>query len=183
MNAGRTLCVFLLAGTLIFAAGCQKKRVWAVPSIRVPTAPPAMAMPPDLEPPDMRPDLKYDLASLMAWPRLEPVRPTPPRQTPRTEPAQEPEPSRATPPQISPRLSPAEVANYQRMTNDAIAAAERNLASADGKNLNAMQRDMVEKIRSFLGQSREAVRVADWPRAHNLAQKAQLLSIELVNSM
>jgi hypothetical protein len=40
----------------------------------------------------------------------------------------------------------------------------------------------VGKIRSFLSQSRDASKDGDWARAQNLAQKARLLSNELINS-
>ena len=41
---------------------------------------------------------------------------------------------------------------------------------------------LVEKIRSFLAQSLDASKSGDWARAQNLAQKARLLSTELINS-
>jgi hypothetical protein len=57
------------------------------------------------------------------------------------------------------------------------------LAQANGKQLSAGQQDLEEKIRSFLVQSRDASKSGDWARAQNLAQKARLLSVELVNSL
>jgi hypothetical protein len=45
-----------------------------------------------------------------------------------------------------------------------------------------MQQDMTDKIRSFLAQARDAIGVADWLRAKNLAQKAHVLSTELIRS-
>ena len=84
---------------------------------------------------------------------------------------------------MSPRLSPSEKAEYERKTQAAITTAEKNLQLANGKQLNATQQDMVEKIRGFLAQAREAIGEGDWLRAQNLAQKAQVLSVELVNSL
>jgi len=52
-----------------------------------------------------------------------------------------------------------------------------------GRQLNPTQSDLVEKIRGFLRQAREAIRDSDWLRAKNLAQKAQVLSAELINSL
>jgi len=49
--------------------------------------------------------------------------------------------------------------------------------------LNAAQQDLVGKIRSFADQSRDASKAGDWARAQNLAQKARLLSVELLNSL
>jgi len=84
---------------------------------------------------------------------------------------------------MSPRLTPKEQAEHERKTNAAINEAEKNLQTAYGKTLNAAQLDMVEKIRGFLAQAREAMREVDWVRALNLAQKAQVLSVELVNPL
>jgi hypothetical protein len=86
-------------------------------------------------------------------------------------------------PQISPQLSPGDQASYARKTGDDIAVAEKNLGQASGKQLSAAQQDLVEKIRSFVSQSRDASKSGDWARAQNLAQKARLLSIELLNSL
>ncbi len=86
-------------------------------------------------------------------------------------------------PQISPQLSPGDQASYARKTGDDIAVAERNLGQANGKQLSAAQQDLVEKIRSFVSQSRDASKGGDWARAQNLAQKARLLSVELLNSL
>lgn len=80
-------------------------------------------------------------------------------------------------------MSASELAEYQRKTQKAIAAAEHNLQRAYGRQLNSDQLDLVEKIRGFLGQAREASRSADWVRARNLAEKAQVLSEELVRSL
>ena len=49
--------------------------------------------------------------------------------------------------------------------------------------MNAAQQDLAGKIRSFTDQARDAGKGGDWTRAQNLAQKARLLSIELINSL
>ena len=67
--------------------------------------------------------------------------------------------------------------------NDDVTAAEKGLQQTNGRQLNAYQQDLVEKIHSFLDQSRDASKGGDWARAQNLAQKARLLSTELVNSL
>ena len=83
---------------------------------------------------------------------------------------------------ISPQLSPQDVAAYQRKINEDSAVAENNLLQINKKQLNAGQQDLRGKILSFLAQSRDASKGGDWARAQNLAQKARLLSVELVNS-
>lgn len=84
---------------------------------------------------------------------------------------------------MSVQLSLEELATYQRLTNEDISASEKNLQQAYGRDLNTAQHDLIEKIRSFLAQSREAIRESDWVRARNLAQKARVLSVDLVNSL
>jgi DNA replication initiation complex subunit (GINS family) len=83
---------------------------------------------------------------------------------------------------ISPQLTPVEQAAYQRRTNEAITTAESNLHQAGGRQLTAAQRDLIEKINGFLKQAHDAIQDSDWGRAQNLAQKAQFLSVDLVNS-
>ncbi len=71
----------------------------------------------------------------------------------------------------------------RRSTGEDANVAQKNLQQANGKVLNAAQRDLSEKIRSFLAQSDEAGKAGDWSRAQTLAQKARLLSVELVDSL
>jgi hypothetical protein len=100
--------------------------------------------------------------------------------------AAEPEPPRprteVAPPQISPILTPADQQRLTRLSTDQIRIAERNLQLAAGRRLNAGQNDLAEKVRGFLSQAHEAIRANDWVRAQNLAEKAQVLSAELVKS-
>jgi hypothetical protein len=93
------------------------------------------------------------------------------------------QPTKKQVPVISPQLSPEDQASYEKKTGDDVSVAERNLQGAQGKQLNASQRDIVDKVRSFLTQARDASKGGDWARAQNLAQKARLLSIELANSL
>ncbi len=86
-------------------------------------------------------------------------------------------------PQISPQLSAGDQASFERATNDDLATAEKSLQQASGRQLNAAQQDLAGKIRSFTDQARDAGKGGDWTRAQNLAQKARLLSIELINSL
>lgn len=114
------------------------------------------------------------------------VPPAPPK--PATEQPTAPEPaaesaSHAPVPQISPQLSPEDQQNYERKVNDDIKAAETGLQQTNKRQLNAYQQDLVEKIHSFLDQSRDASKAGDWARAQNFAQKARILSTELVNSL
>jgi len=130
-----------------------------------PSLPPAVASPPPVPIPSKK----------TAGPRK------PVAEQPATEGPTEP-PAHSPPPQISPQISPGDQASYERRTGDDIAVAEKNLSDAGGTQQNASQQDLVDKIRSFLAESRRASKDGDWARAQTLAQKARLLSVELINS-
>lgn len=86
------------------------------------------------------------------------------------------------PPLISPVLTAADQERLTRQATDQIRVAERNLQAANGKRLNSLQEDLKQKVTGFLSQAHEAVAANDWVRAQNLAEKAQVLSSELVKS-
>jgi hypothetical protein len=94
----------------------------------------------------------------------------------------EPEPTKPEAPQISPQLSPEEQSRAKASTDADIRAAQQDLDIASHHTLNATQQDMADKIRSFLAQALDAKNVADWLRAKNLANKAHVLSTELIRS-
>jgi hypothetical protein len=186
-------CVLSLAG-----GGCARKTVRAAAPVDASPAPSLteterpMSIAPDtdatppVEPASNPPSLPA--ASTAPSPVTIPSgksNPTPRRPTagpPATEAAAEPQ-ARPSAPQISPQLSPGDQASYERKTNEDISAAEKNLQEASGKQLTVTQRDLVEKIRNFVAQSRDASKGGDWARAQNLAQKARFLSVELVNGL
>jgi type IV secretory pathway VirB10-like protein len=111
------------------------------------------------------------------------VKPRPAAPTPEQLPPAEPPAPKPAPPQIAPQLSPAQEAELRRKTERAIAEAQGNLQRAYGRPLSDAQKDMVDKIENFLSQAREASQIPDWGRALILADKARLLSAELVNSL
>jgi hypothetical protein len=86
-------------------------------------------------------------------------------------------------PMLATPITPQESAVARQQTNQSLSIAEKNLASARGKNLNAVQSDLVSKIRGFIKDAREAAQSADWSRARSLAKKAQVLSEELADSL
>lgn len=178
----RQICALFVLCCLAFtASGCKKKSVQAAPppDATVPATEPAGA--PPSQPANPTPDPKTTPLENPAPPSLVVPAPSKPA-TPKPAPPAPAQP-RAAPVQISPRLGPEEQAQAEQKTNADITAAEKNLQLAYGKQLNAAQHDLVEKVRGFLGQAREAMRAGDWVRAQNLAQKAQVLSVELVNSL
>ncbi len=83
----------------------------------------------------------------------------------------------------SPQLSasiPQDTAVHQRSnTAQLLEATDYNLKSITRK-LSSDEKAMVEHIRSYIQQSRDATKEGDTERAYNLALKAHLLSDELV---
>jgi hypothetical protein len=147
-------------------------------------APDTNASPPAEEtmvPPPAIPDATTPPPAVVV-PRPKPAKPTRPVTEPATEPPTD-QPAHPPAPQISPQLSPDEQASYQRKTKEDLDVAEKNLQQASGRKTSAAQDDLKEKIRRFIEQSRDATKAGDLARAQNLAQKARLLSVELVESL
>lgn len=183
-------CAGSLAGT-----ACSRKVAHAAPPVAAPPAPDAerpMNIAPDTDaappaesvtPPPAIPVVPAAVPPPVAFPQSKPA-PAPRKPVAEQQNTEgSSETPHAQPPQISPQLSPGDQATYERRTNDDINVAEKNLQQTGGKQLSAAQQDLVGKIRSFLDQSRDASKGGDWARAQTLAQKARLLSVELVNSL
>jgi outer membrane biosynthesis protein TonB len=82
-------------------------------------------------------------------------------------------------PQLSASM-PHDQAIHQKLnTNQLLEAADYNLKSVT-RTLNADEQAMVQHIRSYMQQSRDATKDGDTERAYNLALKAHLLSDELI---
>ena len=64
-------------------------------------------------------------------------------------------------------------------TNQLLEATDYNLKSIS-RALNADEQAMLQHIRSYMQQSRDATKDGDTERAYNLALKAHLLSDELI---
>jgi hypothetical protein len=192
------LIVLMASASALAITGCEQKTVKAAtPVATTPmpqpvdskpltnVAPDTTATPPEVAeapPPAPPPSSTEPLA--VASPRTKPV-PPPHKQTSEPQTAETPaeQTSRPPAPLISPQMSANDQATYAHKTDDDISVAEKNLQQSADKRLSAAQLDLVEKIKSFLSQSHEASKAGDWARAQNLAQKARLLSVELVDSL
>lgn len=182
MKLRRNTLVVLLCLAAAGLCGCRRNIVRAAPPSVV-TPPDAEPFPqpvvtqqppePAAEPPDLQPPAQ-PVPAVADQPR-----PRAPVEAEAVAPKAEPEPE---PIQIAPELSAKDQAAAVRTTTDDIRVAERNLQVAYGRQLNASQNDLVGKIAGFLSQAHEAIRTGDWVRAQNLAQKAQVLSVQLVKS-
>jgi len=72
-------------------------------------------------------------------------------------------------------------ASQQRFTTEQLmAATEENLKKIAGRQLKPSEQETVSQIKQFMDQSKSAVAAGDLSRGHNLANKARLLSDELV---
>jgi hypothetical protein len=76
--------------------------------------------------------------------------------------------------------SPAQQASNQRSTEQLTAATQENLKKIAERQLSPSRQEMVNQVKQFMDQSKIAVAAGDLERGHNLAQKAHLLSEELV---
>ena len=165
-------------------AGCASKHIVraAPPSVSTPPPEEASPMPtPETPPPVNTTEEPAPEVPSPAVPPSPAKRPTPPRRPVQAETA-DPTPSKPAPPQISPQLSARDLEATKKSTTANITTAEQNLQLANGKQLSAAQKDLTEKIKGFLSQSHEAIMADDWVRAQNLAEKARVLSAELVKS-
>jgi len=176
--------LLLLCSLLVFLGGCKRKVVTAAP-LKIPT-PPAKTAPAEVTPPDIKPVPETEPPPELVVPP--PIRaPRAPRRASTTTPTPEPEPEAAevkpVAPRMVPRLSAVEEDAYKEKTWSAINSAEKNLDAVKGRRLNATQQDLAAKVRGFLAQASEAIAVGDWVRALSLADKAVVLSRELVGSL
>jgi hypothetical protein len=177
--------LMLLCAAAVATAGCGSKHI-------VRAAPPSVSTPPPEEPPPApSPPAPAPVETKTEEPLPElPLPPPPPapvrRPSPRPRPEQpetaEPAPPKPEPPQISPQLSAQDLAAAKTNTAWKITTAEKNVQLANGRRLNAAQKDLVEKIKGFLAQAHGAILADDWIRAQNLAEKARILSVELEKS-
>jgi hypothetical protein len=174
----------LLCAVSAAMAGCASKHIVraAPPSISSPPPEETSPMPPPATPPPV--NTTEEPAPEVPSPAPPPVpakRPPAPRRPAPAETA-DPTPAKPAPPQISPQLSARDLEATKKNTTANITTAEQNLQLANGKQLSAAQKDLTEKIKGFLSQSHEAIMADDWVRAQNLAEKARVLSAELVKS-
>jgi hypothetical protein len=174
----------LLCVVSVVLAGCANKHIVraAPPSVSSPPPDVSAPMPPPEAPPPVA--TSEEPAPEVPSPAPPPApakRPSAPRRPAPTETA-DPTPAKPAPPQISPQLSARDLEATKKNTTTNITSAEQNLQVTNGKQLSAAQKDLTEKIKGFLSQAHEAIMADDWVRAQNLAEKARVLSAELVKS-
>jgi hypothetical protein len=178
--------LILLCAAALGTAGCGSKHIVRAAPPSVSTPPPDIAepmpVPAATAPPAEAPAEPPPAAAAPAPPLVPAKRPAPPRPRPaQTDTAEAPLPKPA-PPQISPQLSPRDLAVTKANTTKSLKAAEENLQLASGRQLNPAQKDLADKIAGFDSEAHAAIMADDWVRAQNLAEKARVLSVELVKT-
>src|SRR5262249_21929174 len=166
--------VFIFIAALISGGGCANRKNfnWQTASLahpRIPERPAAAPVedpPPDL-PPGIPPPSRLILAHA-----------SPPR--PKTAASNG---GNSAAPAMAPQLGPAESAEAQQQTLQDVGAAQANLGRLRGRTLTPAQSEMNGKAHDFVRKALKAGREKDWIRARNLAEKAKLLSEELLRSL
>jgi hypothetical protein len=180
--------ILLLCCAAVVSGGCSMRKRPSIPwdtAVQVRPVPPVPTPETNNVPEDALPELRLELPASLS--HLIIVRSAPPPPRPRVG---TPPPAGAgnnaeklESPVLAPPLTPQESAVARQQANQSLGIAEKNLALARGKNLNAVQADLVSKIRGFIKDAREAAQSTDWSRARSLAKKAQVLSEELASSL
>lgn len=116
----------------------------------------------------------------VAFVLIVPDRPAPPRRAVASTEA--PEAPKPAPIQISPQLSQEEVSRLQGDIENDLRTARLNLNAVVGKQMNSLQQELADKVHSFIDQTRDAQTASDWMRARSLAEKARIVSVDLVRS-
>jgi hypothetical protein len=82
-------------------------------------------------------------------------------------------------PEIEPGLSKEQELHNRENTSQLLSTTDANLKKIAGRQLTPAQQSMVEKIHTYMNQSKAASSAGDLNRAHTLAFKAHLLSDEV----
>jgi hypothetical protein len=82
--------------------------------------------------------------------------------------------------QFSPRLSEKQQTDRRQKLSDLLALTDANLQKVAQRQLKVAEEEMVQQIKMYMEQARQASKEEDLQRAENLASKAHLLSNELV---
>ncbi|MFI5087233.1 MAG: hypothetical protein ACHP7I_02465 [Terriglobales bacterium] len=200
MRIARATVAGILLASMLALGGCKKKKA---------AVPPPQAQAPAISQPEPEAQPPVPAASEPNRPQPEATQPeiapaaTAPAPKPKTKPRHaakktvpppavekpaEKQPSKTVvteggtqpaTPQLSASM-PHDRAIHQKLnTNQLLEATDYNLKSIS-RTLNTDEQAMLQHIRSYMQQSRDAAKDGDTERAYNLALKAHLLSDELI---
>lgn len=200
MRIARATAVGVVLVSVLALGGCKKKKPPVPPpEAQAPTiTQPQSAPQPEVQPPapvvsePNRPqpqEVPPEIAAPQPPPPSKPQRKPHTAKKPAAPPEKSPEQpsrtvvneggSRPAAPQLSASIPRATANNQKSDTAQLLEATDYNLKSIT-RMLTADEKAMVEHIRSYMQQSRNATKEGDTERAYNLALKAHLLSDELV---
>jgi hypothetical protein len=178
LSLGSTSCWFRKPPRAFVPPPAQPKPV-------IVTAPPEVPAAPEIDA-DASATLPTDLPSIM--PSAPPPPPTaPPRRpataaAPRTTPPPAPQPETPPLPKLGQIFTAAQLREYNQALDQSLERVRKALTIAAGKNLNANQSQIVNRIRTFQKQAEQA-REQDLVTAVNLARRADLLARDLLERL
>lgn len=189
LRTGKTTLAAVTLFALLFGNGCDVFRK------KKPAPPPAI-------PPSIENQPKIDIPQPQPQPPAPQPEPQPPIQ--QTPSATKPKPKRTRPPKkvivpaepdttttmpepakpapdasINAPMTNAQAERQKQQTTNLLGSAESNLNNIH-RSLSGDEQQMVAQIRNYIAQSRKAMTDGDLERAYNLANKANLLSSELM---
>lgn len=186
MKLGKTYLAMVALVLILVGSGCEPfKR-------KKPAPPPSL-------PPTLDRNRKIDIPQPKPTPPPEPEsqpEPQPPVEQPKQKPKRSrtpkkivvPPPAETTTPEpakpapdasINAPMTNAQAEWQKQQTSNLLGSAENNLSNLR-RGLSDDEQQMVSQIRNYIAQSRKAMTDGDLERAYNLANKANLLSSELV---
>jgi hypothetical protein len=129
------------------------------------------------------PDIPVTMPQALDPPRPAPAqRRGPPPAAPRTATSGTPAADAPAPPQLGQIFTPDQTREYNRTLNDSLERVRKALAVLAGKNLNAEQSEIANRIRTFERQAEQA-REQDLVTAVSLARRADLLAQDLLDRL
>jgi hypothetical protein len=198
MRLGRNVVLALALLILVAGAGCKKRKPsipaqTTAPTINQPTVPPVASQPlptpPTVTTEPPQPGPTVPVTNTAKKTRLRRKKPVAPATTTTAETNPTPKPgthkpgAENTPGDTNVQISaevPQPAANLRRQqTESLLQSAEWNLKRIT-RTLTDGEESMQRQVRNFITQSRLALQDGDVERAYNLANKASLLSQELV---
>ena len=81
---------------------------------------------------------------------------------------------------LAPSVNEQQASRESQQTSQLLASTEANLKTVSSRTLSASQQDTVQQIKNYMEQARAAQNEGDLQRAYNLANKAKMLSADLV---
>jgi len=200
MKPSRPIIAFVLVSALLYSVGCSKKQPQLPTQAKVPVDTIPSSLPPEISeetPPAPPPAEPKPVEQPPEQPKPKPAQhhrrrsTTPPATSAAENNATTPGNSGNTniaaahPPEnpaaeaIGADVNSAQLSQQVRTTAQLLEETEKTL-NALNRTLSHDEEEMVNQIRSYIGQSRSATKDGDFERAYNLATKAHLLCDALV---